>query len=225
MGGNKDWIEQNVAAFYEQTNTFGKLANLNKTAWHLSGTRLDPFNTEKTAFDTMYAISKDKANRSELDVERTGEARIPLEKSMREIGQFEMKHNIFMTDSERTSCFVHNDSGTHKPAPIMEVAPGVQTKLTGNFGLEIRTFEAAKPKNNGKPKGQEGIQVKLGFYLKPDAIPTEEDCTQVVLLTKSPQGMVFPTSKIGMFYVGYARYFNTKKQMGTVATVFYGVVS
>ena len=69
-----------------------------------------------------------------------------------------------------------------------------------------------------------GIKVKFGFYKKGDPIPTEAACTQTEILGKQNDHVVYEEANFGLLFVGYVRYINNRKQIGTVATQFFGGV-
>ena len=76
-----------------------------------------------------------------------------------------------------------------------------------------------------KPDGQDGIKLTFAFYKFGKRIPKEASGTFTIYLTKCNGKVIFPEYKLGMAFVGFARYFNTCGIVGTIATRFEGIVS
>ena len=225
MSAEKDWVPQNMNEFKTFGDTFSTQANTNQTKWGLETDKVTALLGQQTKFNGFYEISKNAKTRSQIDVDNTNKARVPYEQSIRDIGQHEMKHNSLMTDAEREACGVPIDSGTHTPAPVETTSPVIQYATAGRLGGKITFTPAGGSHSGAKPAGQQGVRIKIGFYKQGDAIPTEDNCTQTEIVSNSPASIVFADDKYGMLFVGYARYFNTRKQLGTVATQFFGIVA
>ena len=225
MAKDKDWIPSNMEEFRNFADNFCYEANTNKVPWVLDADDVLALLAFKVIFNPLEDITKVKTSRTSEDIERTDGARVGYEKMIRHIGINQMKNNPNMTNDERTACGVHNDSGTDTPAPIENTSPVIQAANKGSLGLEIRYSPAGTSASNALPDGQFAVVVKFGFYKKGDPVPTEKQCTQSEILGKSPAHVTFDADNFGMLYVGFARYLNTRKELGTVATAFYGVVS
>jgi len=225
MSDSKDWIPDGINEFKTFGDTFCTLASTNKTTWGLDTQKVADLLTQQTKFNGYYDISKDHKSRSTVDVENTNDARVPYEQSIRNIGQHEMKYNTLMTDTERTACGVHIDSGTHTPAPIETTSPVIQYAPAGRLGGKVTFAPVGSGYSGAKPEGQQGVRIKIGFYKQGDTVPTEDLCPQTEIVSNSPASIVFSNDYYGMMFVGYARYFNTRKQLATVSTQFFGVVA
>jgi len=225
MSSSKDWVPDGINEFKTFGDIFCTQASANKTAWALDTAKVTAMLTQQGTFNGYYDISKDHQTRSSVDTNNTNNARVPYEQSIRDIGQHEMKFNSLMTDTEREACGVPNNAGTHTPASIETTSPVIQYASAGRLGGKITFAPAGSGTSGAKPEGQQGVRIKIGFYKQGDAVPTEDQCTQTEIVSNSPASIVFADSNYGMLFVGYARYFNTRKQMGTVATQFFGIVS
>jgi len=224
MSAEKDWIPRPMDDFRIFADNFYDESNTNQLAWHLIGTKVAAMTPLIATFDADHDISKHHASRKPTDTSNTEEARIPLEKLIREIGQYEMKHNDFMTNENRTNCGVPNDTGETHVAPVASVSPAVSNKNIARLVDEISYTTADTTHAHAKPDGQQGLKVKIGFYVKGAPIPSEDECTQTDILGDSPSDIVFAEANFGSLYVGYARWFNTRKKLGLAATQFFGVV-
>lgn len=225
MGKTEDWVPSNMEEFKKFGDKFTNKANTNRTAWNLNSDDVDELVLLRDAFNPLEEVSSDKVKRNTLDVEKTDDARLPYEKLIRKIGINQMKGNDLMSNDQRTDIGVHNNSNTHTQSPVEETSPVIQAENKGELGLAIRYSPVGNPKSHALPDGQEAVIVKFGFYKKGDAVPTEKQCTQTEILGKSPAFVTFDGDNKGLLFVGYARYINTRKQLGLVATTFYGVVS
>ena len=219
-----DWIPQPMDEFRIFADNFHDESDTNQLAWHLIALKVTNLGTLIGTFDAFHDISKHHASRKPTDTSNTEDARVPLEKLIREIGQYEMKHNDFMTNENRTNCGVPNDTGEKHVAPVASGSPSITNKNIARLVDEITYTTSETTHAHAKPDGQQGLKVRFGFYEKGAAIPTEEECTQTELLGDSPSDVVFKEANFGMLYVGYARWFNTRKKMGLAATQFFGVV-
>ena len=218
MSGNKDWLTDNNAelkiigaAMYGQAFT-------NQIAWHLISGNVTDMLAKKNAYETYLLVSEKTITRNILDVESTDDAKEDYKKVIRHMGQYEMKHNIYMTDTQRTACGVPNDSNTNEHAPVATTSPVIVYAPKGRLGGALHYSPTLKD------DGQMGIKVKFGFYKKGDPVPTEAACTQTEILGKQNDHVVYEEANFGLLFVGYARYINNRKQIGTVATQFFGGV-
>ena len=225
MSTEKDWIPGPMDEFRISADNFYGEANTNQLAWHLIGTKVAAMTPLIGTFDGFHDISKHHASRRPIDTSNTEDARAPLEKLIREIGQYEMKHNDFMTNENRTNCGVPNDTGEKHVAPVASGSLSITNKNIARLVDEIIYSTTSDTSHtHAKPEGQQGLKVRFGFYEKGAPIPTEEECTQTELLGDSPSDVVFKEANFGMLYVGYARWYNTRKKLGLAATQFFGVV-
>ena len=224
MGRSKDWIPTTNLEFNKFQNTFCGLADSKQIPWILITDKVVALLKLQTTYNDFYKVTAVKNGFTGIDTANTKGAKKDLKAAIREMGIDEMKTNANMTDSDRTSVGVHNDSGTHTPAKIETTSPVMQATNKGTLGLELRYSPVGNPKSHELPEGQIGVITKFGFYKKGGTIPTEKQCTQTEILGKSPASVIFDSDNSGDQYVGYARYINSRKQLGTVATTFYGVV-
>lgn len=220
MSNKKDWIPEPIAEFKAFGDNFCSEVTTNHIAWGLDATDSSELIVEQTTFNTDYAISSVKNKHTSLDTQATNDARAPYEARIRKIG-IPMKTSGKMTDVERTACGVVNDSDAHVMSPIALVSPPVQFERTGELALEL----AFGIPTAGKPVGQEGVSVVFGFYPVGGTPPAEANCTKTVLIKKKKGGVIFSDANMGMAFVGFARYFNTRLDVGRVATRFTGIVS
>jgi hypothetical protein len=225
MSNTPDWVPRSIDDFKIFGDNFTTQATTNSVAWGLDADEVANLLALQKPFNGFYDISKIKQSRTQQDTENTNNARVPYEKAIREMGQYGMKHNSLMTDANRTACGVPNDSGSHTPSPIAEIAPVIEYESAGRLGGKITALKPGKTRSHAKPEGQAGIMVKFGFYKQGDAVPAENACTQTELLSHSPDYIAFDENKFGMMFTAYARYINTRQQPGTIATMFGGVVS
>ena len=146
------------------------------------------------------------------------------EKTMRLIGIGQMKYNASMTDEDRTSCGVVNDSGTHTLSPVANVAPIAVITRTGILGAKVN-FSDPVSLLGGKPAGQDGQSIAFGFYAPGTTPPLEVDCTQTIVFSKNIGFVVFAPANLNKLFIGYVRYKNTRNILGTVASQVFGVVN
>ncbi len=220
MEHSEDWVPHGLPEFKIFGDNFCTQVTANKTAWGLDVTDATALILEQTTFNDDYSISSVKSSRTLLDVQATNEARAPYEARIRKMG-IPMKTNPLMTNLNRTACGVVNDSDSHTLSPIASVSPPVQYERSGDLGGELVFGEPV----GGEPEGQDGVSVTFGFYAIGTTAPTEANCTQTVLFRKKHGNVVFSDTHFGMAFVAFARYFNTRLDLGTVATKFEGVVS
>lgn len=225
MPQNEDWVPQGNKEFKDFSDIFCKLANENQEEWNLDEENVEAMMALQGTYVPLYVISSDEDSRSKNDNAKTLKAKVALEAAIRAMGIDEMKNSEYMSDTDRDSVGVHNNAGTDTPAPIEKTSPVIQANKKGNLGLEVIYHPVGSPKSNALPDGQFAVVVKFGFYVIGGTIPTEKQCTQIEILGKSPANITFDAENYGMAFVGYARYMNTRKEMGTTATTFYGVVS
>ncbi len=224
MSRSKDWIPNSYKAFAPFLNNFKTRATANAVDWKLNAGSVTTLGTETTDFNTYYAISVEKKTRTANDVANTKKAFKSSKDTMRGIGIGQMKTNLSMTDEDRTLCGVVNNSGTHTGSPVANVSPTIQFTHTGTLGGWI-IFIDPPASLGGKPVGQNGYYVSFGFYAPGSAVPAEADCTQVLIFTKQAGGVIFAPGSMSKSFVGYARYKNTRDELGGVATQFFGTVS
>ncbi len=222
MSKKKSWVPLGILVFFGFSNIFVANAVANQLDWKLVTGNVTTLVALQKIYLDFYKISSDIKNCSPLDAQNTRVARKNFMKALRTMGIQEMKFNDNMNDAERTSCGVVNNSSSRTQAVIANVGPGVNEKALGDLNLKI-TFIA--PQAATVPESQEAISTKFGFYAVGDPIPTEADCLLNVVLNTKSGVVVFDASKKGKLFVGYARYINTRKQLGTAATTFYGVVA
>ena len=220
MPHRDDWIPAGLPDFKIFADTFCAEVATNKTAWELDSEDATAIVLEHKTFNDDYAISSVKDNHTSLETKATNDARDPLEARIRKMG-IPMKTNPKMTDVERKACGVVNNSGTHTLSPVAEVAPPVQYERAGNLGGNM----AFGIPVGGEPAGQDGITVTFGFYAIGTTPPKEADCTQTIMYKTNSGHVVFSDTHFGMAFVAFARYFNTRAVLGTVATKFDGIVS
>ena len=225
MARSKDWIPGKNKDFNEFSDTFCTEAKANQLGWVLDSGNVKAMMNLQTSYVGYYAVTAVKKGFTELDTENTRDAKKLLKAAIRKMGIDEMKTNDNMTDEDRSSVGVHNDAGTHTPAPVETTSPVIQGSNKGTLGYQIVHSPAGTKKSHELPAGQTGIVTKIGFYKQGATMPAEKQCTQMDFLGKSPANITFDADYFGYLFIGFARYINSRKQLGTVATTFYGVVS
>ena len=220
MAYSLDWVPAPIADFKVFADTFCSEVATNKTAWGLDATDAAAIVGEHTTFNDDYALSSVKNNHTALQTQATQDARAPLEARIRKMG-IPMKTNSLMTDVNRTACGVHNDSDLHTLSPVADSAPPVLYERAGDLGGNM----AFGIPTGGEPAGQDGISVTFGFYAIGATPPKEADCTQTIMYKTKHGHVVFSDTHFGMAFVAFARYYNTRAILGTVATKFGGIVS
>jgi len=220
MAHNDDWVPHDLPEFKIFGDNFCSEVAANKTAWGINAADAAALPGEQTTFNDDYAISSVKNKHTSLDTQATQDARTPYEARIRKIG-IPMKTNDLMTDLQRTACGVVNDSDSHSLSPVAITGPAVDAERSGDLGLKIVFGRLT----GGILLGQDGVSVTFGFYAIGTTKPTEANCTQTVMFKKGVNFMTFAADHFGMAFVAYARYFNTRAVLGTVATKFEGIVS
>ena len=223
MPHSENWVPVPIADYKTFADNFVTEADNNKTAWGLDLDEVGHLITEKVTFNADYAISSVKKRHTSLDTDATLLARAPYEARIRKMGMF-MKTNTKMTDLERSACGVRNDSSSHTSVPMATTSPTVQYVAAGRLGGHL-TFLDSVVSLGGRPAGQDGITVTFGFYTIGGTEPTEEDSTKTVMFPKLNGGVVFTETQYGKAFVAFAGYYNTRAELGTVATKFNGIVS
>jgi hypothetical protein len=223
MPHNEDWVPAPIDKFKIFGDNFVSEADANKADWGLDVIEVGHLVTEKVTFNADYAISSVKNKHTGLDTDATTMARAPYEARIRKMGMF-MKTNTKMTNLDRSACGVKNDSDSHTYSPVADSSPTVQYTGAGRLGGHL-TFLDPLESLGGRPAGQDGISVTFGFYVIGGKEPIEEDCTKTVMFTKLSEGVAFTESHYGNAFVAFARYYNTRAELGTIATKFNGIVS
>ncbi len=224
MSHRKDWIPTKNKDFKEFSDTFCTAAKANQFTWFLITNNVKALLALQVNYLKYYAVTAITKGFTGLDTANTQNAKDLLLAAIRAMGINEMKHNSKMTDENRDSVGVHNDADTHTASPIETSSPVIQTNNQGSLGMGLRYSPAGTHKSSALPDGQMAIILKFGFYKKGDTVPSEDKCTQMEIIGRSPAFVTFLAENFGMLFVGYARYLNTRKQLGLVATTFNGVV-
>ena len=224
MSKNDDWIPRPHPEFRRFGDNLCLRANANKTIWGIDPLLVAALIVLQLAYNIVETISSGKDTHTSIDVDNTNRARIPYEIALREMGQGEMKFNKKMNDGERTACGVVNDSTSRTTAAVCNVSPVVKVTQLGELNKKL-TFINPGPDPGAWPEGQDCVVVKIGKHKSGDPVPKEADCTLTNLYSKLANGIVFSADDAGMLFVGYARYVNTRKEVGTAATKFTGIIS
>ena len=222
MAKNPDWIPRKISLFIPFGNNFTLVATANGVAWKLITADVATLGTQNTATAGFYAISSVKESSTPKDKKNTTKAIKAQKKTMRLIGIGQMKYNALMTDEDRTSCGVVNDSGTHTLSPVANVAPIAVITRTGILGAKVN-FTDPVSLLGGKPAGQDGQSIAFGFYAPGTTPPLEVDCTQTIVFSKNIGFVVFAPANLNKLFIGYVRYKNTRNILGTVASQVFGV--
>ncbi len=224
MSSNGDWIPRPHPDYRRFGDNFCLRLNANKTIWGIDPALVAALIVLQIIYNAYETISSGKDTHTSIDIDNTNRARIPYEAAMREMGQGEMKLNKKMNDGERTACGVVNDSTARTIAAICNVSPVVKITQLGELNKKL-TFINPGPDAGAWPDGQDCVSVKIGKHKNGDPVPKEADCTLTNLYSKLANGIVFSADDAGMQFVGYARYVNTRKDVGTAATKFSGTIS
>jgi len=222
MVKNKGWIPLGILLFYNFSKNFVDKAVANQLAWKLVTGNVTTLLALQKIYLDFYKISANKRNCTPTDTQNTREARKIFIKALRTMGISEMKFNDNMTDAERTSCGVVNNSKSRTVAVVANVSPIVAKKGLSDLNMKL-SFTA--PQTIPAITGQNEVIINVGFYAIGDPIPTEAECKLSLVMNTKSGVITFDPSKKGMQFVGYARFINTRKQVGTAATTFSGVVS
>ena len=224
MAHRKDWIPRKNIDFKEFSNTFCTIAKKNQIAWILITANVKALLALQATYLKYYAVTAIAGSFTGLDTENTQKAKDLLVAAIRKMGIHEMKRNGNMTNENRSSVGVHNDTGTNTPSPVEETSPVIQSNNKGHLGLQMLYSPVGNKDSNALPKGQIAIIAKFGFYNIGESVPKENECSEIEIIGKSPAHVVFDAKYYGMLFVGYARYLNSCKKIGKVATTFYGGV-
>ena len=220
-GWNDVWLNPEFRKFGDNMCT---RANANKTIWGIDPAIVAALIVLQLAYNLLENISSGKDTHTSIDVDNTNKARIPYELALREMGQGEMKLNKKMNDGERTACGVVNDSTARVQSPVCTVSPVVKVTQLGELNKKF-TFINPGPDPGSWPEGQDSVTVKIGKHKVGDPAPKEVDCTLTNLYSKLANVIIFSADDAGMQFVGYARYVNTRKESGSAATKFSGIIS
>ncbi len=224
MAKNPDWIPTKISLFIPFGNNFTLVATAHGVAWKLVTADVATLGTQNTATADFYAISSVKDSSTPKDRKNTTKAIKAQKKTMRLIGIGQMKFNASMTDEDRTSCGIVNNSGTHTLSPISNLAPTAVITRTGILGAKIN-FTDPVSLLGGRPAGQDGQSIAFGFYEPGTTPPLEVDCTQTVVFSKNISFIVFAATNLNKLFIGYVRYKNTRNILGTVASQVFGTAN
>ncbi len=222
MAKNKSWIPLGMLLFYNFSKNFVDKAVANQLAWKLITGNVTTLLALQKIYLDFYKISANKRNCTPTDTQNTRDARKIFIKALRTMGISEMKFNDNMSDAERTSCGVVNNSVLKTPAVVANVSPIVAKKGLSDLNMK---FSFTVPQTIPAVTGQNEVIIKIGFHAVADPIPAEADCLLILVMNTKSGVITFDPSKKGMQFVGYARFINTRKQVGTAATTFSGIVS
>ena len=223
MAQTVDWVPKTYEFFLPFALNMKKMASANQLVWKLVPTSVTDMGKQVDDFVKDYSVSSVIKSRSSNDVDNTKRSFKKARASVRSMGIIQMKYNLNMTDEDRTSCGVVNNSGNHTLSPVAGVAPEAIFARTGNFGGKLRFIDPAT-EVGGRPLGQDAISISFGFYAPDTTPPLEVDCTQTVLFSKQIGRVVFAPANINKLFIGYVRYVNTRKILGTIASVVMGAV-
>ncbi len=224
MGVTRDWIPKQIDKFKIFADNLCDRASVNALKWHLIQDEIDKLILLQKKFNIFYKITSVKNTYSLVDTQNTRDARKTYQKALRNIGIIKMKMNNFMTDTDKMACGINIATTVFTHATVVNFSPIINIRKLGELNMQI-IFINPQTNKVCKPKGQAGMMVTFGFYKKGNLEPTENECTYTLFLSKSFSNMVFPESAKWMMFVGFARYINTRKKIGTSATQFFGVVS
>ncbi len=224
MAKKTDWVPATYELFQPFALNMKDKANTNKLIWKLVDTTVTDMAADVDDFVSDYAISSIKKTRSSNDVNNTKKSFKKARGSVRGMGIVQMKNNLNMTDEDRNLCGVINDSGTHTLSPVTDLFPVVIFSRSGELGGRM-AFVDPDRLGGGRPDGQDGISIMFGFYPQGTTPPLEADCTLNRVYTTKTGSVTFPTGSMGKCFIGYARYYNTRNILGTIAFSFKGIVS
>ncbi len=224
MAQTVDWVPKTYELFQPFSLNIKERAIANKLIWKLVDTTVTSMAADVDDFVADYLISSKKKTRSSNDVNNTKKSFKKARSSVRAMGIGQMKNNLNMTDEDRNLCGVINDSGSHTMSPVTDSSPAVIYSRTGELGGKM-VFVDPESVAGGRPDGQVGTSVMFGFYPIGGTQPLEAECTMNRLYNTRLGGVTFPPAALGKSFIGYARYYNTRNVLGTIATSFKGIVS
>lgn len=220
----RDWVPKQIDKFYIFGNNLCKRVKANAGKWHLDMDEIDVLLALQAIFNEYYKVTSEKDAFSSVDTKNTKDARKPYQKALRTMGIERMKTNSFMTNTEKRACGLNNNSNGYKLSPVAKTSPLIDFRNKSSLNGVVICIDP-NTHRTCKPIGQDGVKISFGFYKKGDPIPKETECTFTVYQTKCFGKIVFPEQSKGMLFVGYARYYNTRKVLGISATSFRGIVS
>ena len=224
MAVNRDWVPKQIDKFKIFGDNLCKRVNDNIENWHLDAEEVAALLVRRVEFNRYYKISSIKYDHTTEDKNNTKAARKLYQKALRTMGIGRIKTNKFMTNVDKMACGLNIDSDSYTLSAIAKISPLIAFKNKGGLGGKIVCINPDTYKIC-KPDGQDGIKITFAFYKHGKPIPKEASGTFTIYLTKCNGKVVFPEDKLGMAFVGFARYFNTRGILGLVATKFEGMVS
>jgi len=224
MAVTRDWIPKQIDKFKIFADNICDRSSVNAAKWHLIQNEIDKLILLQKKFNKYYKITSVKNTYSLVDIQNTRDARKPFQQALRHMGIVRMKMNDFMTNADKMSCGINISTTVFTHSEVANISPIIDIEHLGELNMQI-VFINPNTHTACKPKGQAGMIVTFGFYKNGNPVPTEKECTYTLSLSKSFSKIVFPESAKSMMFVGFARYINTRKMIGTSATQFFGVVS
>lgn len=223
MAVTRDWVPKQIDKFKIFADNLCERVGDNFEDWHLDADEVAALLMWQIVFNGYYKISSIKNTHSTEDTENTKAARKTYQKELRTMGIGRIKTNRFMTNVDKLACGLNIDSDSYRLSSIAKISPLIAFKNKGSMGGKIvcinpNTYKICKP------DGQDGIKITFAFYKLGKRMPKEASGTFTIYLTKCNGKVVFPENKLGMPFVGFARYFNTRGILGTIATRFEGMV-
>src|ERR1035437_1661940 len=208
-----DWIPAGVKEFDDFQKIFSDGVHTNVLTWHIAPTKEATLAGLRGTYDGFYLISKNPATANPTDYDNTDEARIPYKKYIRVITKQEIKNNSYMTNAQRTSIKVPNDSGTHTDAPVEVDGPDMWFD-NSHHGILFAHFKKHGVTNSeAKPAGQAEVVMFYDFYKIGDPIPPLAQCTHFTTFTESGDELPTDASHFGMMIVGYGYWKNTANKL------------
>ncbi len=212
MANNQGYVPRRDADFDQWQINLRTIVSANLVAWGIPATENSALNPLQNAWNSAYAVAKNRTQRTSEEVQAKSDARDAYEAALRLFIQRFLAINPAVSDSDREAMdiTVRDTERTRPPEP--QQAPKVTIESVTQKRHKLRIVDPLNPESKQKPEGV--VQVQLYRFIGETAPVDVEEYEFLSNVTRFLYTVKFTMADAGKraFYI--ARYENSRGEVG-----------
>ncbi len=217
-----DYVPRSDGDFNNWQSNLLALSTENATAWEIPLPRIAEVKETATNWESKYAKTINRQNRTTADVRAKEDARIECTEQLRKFVAQYLTFNAKVQDSDRELLGLNIRSNSRTPVPVPTTTPmaniDISTRMQHNFTIVDSSF----PQHRSKPEGVMGCEIwaKIDGEAPKDA----SELMHLATATRASHSVNFDGNKTGKVVYYWFRWVNKRVQPGPWSIMYSAII-
>jgi hypothetical protein len=217
-----DYIPRSDGDFNNWQSNLLALSTENATAWEIPLPRIAEVKESTTNWETKYAKTINRQNRTTADVRAKEDARAECTEQLRKFVAQYLSFNDKVEDSDRELLGLTIRSNSRTPVPVPCTSPMANIDISIRMQHNFTIVDSSLPQRRSKPEGVMGCEIwaKIDGEAPKDA----SELMHLATATRASHTVNFDGNKTGKVVYYWLRWINKRLQPGPWSAMYSAII-